>query len=87
MANNYEEGHFRQKAGVFDGVKGHGKIKVDYINGATLVHFARHRFLEDQQIREKVPTVKETILVRWDWQRLTEKGERDFFQDPLKPFT
>ncbi len=42
--------HFCQKKSVLDRVKGLGKIKVDNINCVTLVHHARHRFLEDQQI-------------------------------------
>ncbi len=37
-------------------VKGLAKIKVEDINCVTLVHHARHRFLEDQQIGETGPT-------------------------------
>ncbi len=48
--------NFRQKKYVVDGVKGLGKTKVDNINCVTLVHNARHRFLEDQQIGETGPT-------------------------------
>ncbi len=48
--------HFGQKKSVVDGVKGLGKIKVDNINCVTLVHQARHRFLDDQQIGETGPT-------------------------------
>ncbi len=48
--------HLRQKKSVIDGVKGLGKIEADYINCVTLVHHARHRFLEDQQIGETGPT-------------------------------
>ncbi len=48
--------HFRQKKSVADGVKGLCKIKVDNINCVTLVHHARHRFLEDQQVGETGPT-------------------------------
>ncbi len=44
--------HFHQKKSVVDGVKGLGEIKVDNINLVNLVHHARHRFLEDQQIGE-----------------------------------
>ncbi len=47
--------HFCQKKSAADGVKGLGKIKVDNINWVTLVHHARHRFLEDQQMGETGP--------------------------------
>ncbi len=40
---------------VVNGLKGLGKIKVDNINGVTLVRHARHRFLEDQRIGETGP--------------------------------
>ncbi len=37
---------------VINGVKGLAKIKADDISCVTLVHHARHRLLEDQQIGE-----------------------------------
>ncbi len=48
--------HFRQKKSVVDGVKGLGQIKVYNINCMTLVHHARHRYLENQQIGGTGPT-------------------------------
>ncbi len=47
-----------------DGFKGLGKTKVDNINCVTLVHHARHHFLEDQHIGETEPMGQEAMLMR-----------------------
>ncbi len=38
-----------------DGVKDIGKIKVDDISCLALIHHARNRFLEDEQVGETDP--------------------------------
>ncbi len=48
--------HGRVKKSVVDVVKGICKINEDNINCVSLVHHARHRFLEDQQIGWTGPT-------------------------------
>ncbi len=46
-----------------DGDKGLGKSKTNDITYVVFIHYARHRFLEDQHIGETGPAGLETMMM------------------------